>query len=147
MACKFTRYPPQFLFASDDITDRLRRTTPYWHIARETNDSSWHSPGAGSRPCDHTLEGHLRDEVMLIEWLSRRPIAPITSGGVGKLVEGVAAGAAPAGGAGSCTGALYCCGVGSCAAARPTNASSTTEPSTTRDARAELVEILRRPAI
>src|SRR5439155_20116691 len=57
----------------DDITDRRRRTTPYWHIARDTKDSSWHSPGSGSRPCVHTLEGHLRDEVMSSELPVEKP--------------------------------------------------------------------------
>jgi hypothetical protein len=47
--------------------------SPYWHIARDTKDSSWHSPGVGSRPCDHTLAGHLRDEVMSIELPVEKP--------------------------------------------------------------------------
>src|ERR1700736_5275518 len=71
----------------------------------------------------------------------------MTSGGVGKLVEGVAAAAAPAGAAGSCAGALYCCGVGSCAAARLTNARSMAEQSTTRCARAGRIELWCKPAI
>jgi hypothetical protein len=60
-------HPPQYLVAgmTSHITGEEQR--PYWHIARDTKDSSWHSPGVGSRPCAHTLAGHLRDEVMSIE--------------------------------------------------------------------------------